>query len=90
MYDIGCLCDKADNPEIVAAVFSSFAKTELAYRKNKSSVDDVLDDIIDMGTGYSNMPLKQILLSDVIKYQRVRRIIFVYWLLHCKLLAGNI
>ena len=47
MYDIGCLCDKADNPEMVAAVFSSFAETELAYRKNKSSVDDVLDDIIE-------------------------------------------
>ena len=29
MYDIGCLCDKADNPEVVSAVFSSFAEKEL-------------------------------------------------------------
>lgn len=47
MYDIGCLCDKADNPEIVSAVFSSFAETELAYRGNESSVENVLDDIIE-------------------------------------------
>jgi hypothetical protein len=47
MYDIGCLCDKADNPEIVSAVFSSFAETELEYRQNKSSIENVLDDIIE-------------------------------------------
>jgi len=47
MYDIGCLCDKADNPETVSAVFSSFAKTELAYRENKGSVENVLDDSIE-------------------------------------------
>ena len=47
MYDIGCLCDKADNPETVSAVFSSFAETELLYRENQSNIDDVLDDIIE-------------------------------------------
>ena len=47
MYDIGCLCDKADNPEMVAAVFSSFAETELEYRKNGSNIENVLDDIIE-------------------------------------------
>ena len=47
MYDIGCLCDKADSPEVVSAVFSSFAETELAYRENKSSIENVLDDIIE-------------------------------------------
>ena len=47
MYDIGCLCDKANNPEIVSAVFSSFAETELRYRGNKSVINDVLDDIIE-------------------------------------------
>ena len=47
MYDIGCLCDKADNPEIVSAVFSIFAETELEYRENKSSIENVLDDIIE-------------------------------------------
>jgi predicted nucleotidyltransferase component of viral defense system len=47
MYDIGCLCDKADNPEIVSAVFSSFAETELVYRENKGSIENVLDDIIE-------------------------------------------
>jgi hypothetical protein len=47
MYDIGCLCDKADNPEIVSAVFSVFAKTELNYRKNESTIENVLNDIIE-------------------------------------------
>ena len=47
MYDIGCLCDKADNPEIVSDVFSSFVKTELEYRENESSIENVLDDIIE-------------------------------------------
>ena len=47
MYDIGCLFDRADNPKIVSAVFSSFAKTELAYRENKSNIENVLDDIIE-------------------------------------------
>ena len=47
MYDIGCLCDKADNPEIVSDVFVSFAETELAYRKNKNNIENVLDDIIE-------------------------------------------
>jgi len=47
MYDIGCLCDKVDNSEIVATVFSSFAETELAYRENKSSIENVLEDIIE-------------------------------------------
>jgi len=47
MYDIGCLCDKANNPKIVSVVFYSFAETELQYRNNKSSVNDVLDDIIE-------------------------------------------
>jgi hypothetical protein len=47
MYDIGCLCDKADNPEIVSAVFSVFAETELAHREDKGSVENVLDDIIE-------------------------------------------
>jgi hypothetical protein len=47
MYDIGCLYDKADNPGIVSAVFSSFAETELEYRENKNSRENVLDDIIE-------------------------------------------
>ncbi|MDR0743902.1 MAG: nucleotidyl transferase AbiEii/AbiGii toxin family protein [Tannerella sp.] len=47
MYDIGCLCDRVDNPEIVSTVFHSFAGTELLYRENKCSVEDVLDDIIE-------------------------------------------
>jgi len=47
MYDIGCLFDKADNPEIVSSVFSSFAEAELLYRKNESSIENVLDDIIE-------------------------------------------
>jgi predicted nucleotidyltransferase component of viral defense system len=47
MYDIGCLFDRADNPQIVSAVFSSFAKTELAYRDNTSNIEKVLDDIIE-------------------------------------------
>jgi hypothetical protein len=47
MYDIGCLLDKADNPEIVSAVFSSFAETELLYRENQCSIENVLNDIIE-------------------------------------------
>jgi hypothetical protein len=47
MYDIGCLCDHADNAEIVTSVFSSFAETEIQYRENTCTVSDVLDDIID-------------------------------------------
>ena len=47
MYDIGCLCDKADSPETVSAVFSIFAETELAYRENKDSIANVLDDIVE-------------------------------------------
>lgn len=47
MYDIGCLCDRADNPELISTVFYSFAETELAYRENKSSIKDVLNDIIE-------------------------------------------
>jgi|LSQX01.3.fsa_nt_gb hypothetical protein len=47
MYDIGCLCDHADNSEIVASVFSAFAETEIQYRENTCTVSDVLDDIID-------------------------------------------
>ena len=47
MYDIGCLCDHADNPKIVSSVFSSFADTEIQYRGNMCTVSDVLEDIID-------------------------------------------
>jgi len=47
MYDIGCLFDEADNPEVVSLVFSSFAKTELEYRENEGSMENVLDDIIE-------------------------------------------
>lgn len=47
MYDIGCLCDKVDSPKIVSEVFVSFAETELLYRENKNSTEDVLDDIIE-------------------------------------------
>ncbi|MDR3266277.1 MAG: nucleotidyl transferase AbiEii/AbiGii toxin family protein [Tannerella sp.] len=47
MYDIGCLCDKADSPAVFSAVFKAFAKTELAYRDNRFLVEDVPDDIID-------------------------------------------
>ena len=47
MYDIGCLCDHADNPEIISSVFSSFAETEIQYRGNVCTVSDVLDDVVD-------------------------------------------
>lgn len=47
MYDIGCLCDKVDNPKTVSEVFTSFAETELLYRENQNSIKDVLDDIIE-------------------------------------------
>jgi predicted nucleotidyltransferase component of viral defense system len=47
MYDIGCLCDKVDSAEIISTVFSSFAKTELLYRKCESSIENVLDDIVE-------------------------------------------
>jgi hypothetical protein len=47
MYDIGCLCDYADDPKIISSVFSSFVCTEIQYRENVCTVSDVLDDIID-------------------------------------------
>jgi hypothetical protein len=47
MYDIGCLCDHADNPAVFASVFASFAETEIGYRDNPCSIADVIDDIID-------------------------------------------
>ncbi|MBW6492737.1 MAG: nucleotidyl transferase AbiEii/AbiGii toxin family protein [Lentimicrobium sp.] len=47
MYDIGCLVERADNAMVVSSVFSAFAKTEIAYRENKCTSADVLDDIID-------------------------------------------
>jgi len=47
MYDIGCLFDKADKPEIVSEVFARFASTELKYRGSDSRINDVLDDIIE-------------------------------------------
>jgi hypothetical protein len=47
MYDIGSLCDYADNPNVVASVFNSFAEIEIGYRGGKYSVQDVLNDIID-------------------------------------------
>jgi hypothetical protein len=47
MYDIGCLCDKVNSPHTVSEVFASFAETELLYRTNQNSINDVLDDIIE-------------------------------------------
>jgi hypothetical protein len=47
MYDIGCLCDHADNPRVIASVFSAFSETEIGYRGSKHNVQDVLNDIID-------------------------------------------
>jgi Domain of unknown function (DUF1814). len=47
MYDIGCLFDKADDMKSVSDVFFSFAETELKYRGNKKTIDDVLEDIIE-------------------------------------------
>ncbi len=47
MYDIGCLCDYADKPEVFAEVFSSFAKTEIGYRNNICNVPDVLEDLME-------------------------------------------
>lgn len=47
MYDIGCLCEYADNPEVISSVFSSFAHTEIQYRGAICTVQDVLDDIMD-------------------------------------------
>jgi len=47
MYDIGCLCEYADNPEVISSVFSSFAHTEIQYRGAICAVPDVLDDIMD-------------------------------------------
>jgi hypothetical protein len=47
MYDIGCLCDHADDPEVFAEVFSLFAETEIAYRDIICNVSDVLEDLIE-------------------------------------------
>ncbi len=47
MYDIGCICDRADDAEAIASVFASFAETEIEYRDNRCTLSDVLDDIID-------------------------------------------
>ena len=47
MYDIGCLFDKANNLEIVSAVFSAFSKAELMKRETNSNEENVLDDIIE-------------------------------------------
>jgi hypothetical protein len=47
MYDIGCLCDKVDNPKIVSEVFAAFAEIELLYRENQSNIEEVLNDIIE-------------------------------------------
>ena len=47
LYDIACLCDYADNPTSISEVFSAFAKTEIAYRGDKCTESDVVEDIID-------------------------------------------
>jgi hypothetical protein len=47
MYDIGCLCDKIDDTEIVSAVFTSFVQSEISYRQSECSAENVLDDIIE-------------------------------------------
>lgn len=47
MYDIGTLCDYASNPSMFASVFKTFAETEIQYRGNLYTVDDVLEDILD-------------------------------------------
>ena len=47
LYDIGCLCEYAQNIAEISNVFKAFAKVELAYRNNTSSIDDVLDDVFE-------------------------------------------
>ena len=47
LYDIGALFDYVDNLTVVSSVFQSFAKTEIAYRDNRCTVLDVLNDVID-------------------------------------------
>jgi len=47
MYDIGCLFNHADDAGTVSEVFSSFAETELLNRGSKSSIEDVLNDVIE-------------------------------------------
>lgn len=47
LYDIGCLCEHATNTTEISEVFRAFAKVELAYRNNASSIDDVLNDIFE-------------------------------------------
>lgn len=47
MYDIGCICDNADDISMISRVFTSFAETELKYRDSRNSITDVLDDTIE-------------------------------------------
>jgi hypothetical protein len=47
LYDIGCLFDYADNIHAVKQVFNAFAETEIAYRNEHISIENVLDDIFD-------------------------------------------
>jgi len=45
LYDIDTLFDEAMNLEIVKETFFRFAETELSYRDNNGTAEDVLDDI---------------------------------------------
>ncbi|NLA23705.1 MAG: nucleotidyl transferase AbiEii/AbiGii toxin family protein [Bacteroidales bacterium] len=45
LYDIDSLFDRAHNLKIVKETFSLFAKTELLYRNEKKTPEDVLEDI---------------------------------------------
>lgn len=47
LFDIGCLFDEIDNLQVVSDVFQKIAVTELAYRDNIHTVNDILDDILD-------------------------------------------
>jgi hypothetical protein len=45
LYDIDTLFEKAEDISLVKKIFSRFAKTELSYRDNKATIEDVLEDI---------------------------------------------
>jgi predicted nucleotidyltransferase component of viral defense system len=65
MYDINCLYNKADNPEVVYKVFSFFVNAEQSYRNCECSLECVLNDIIEtaisiclrQNIGKSNFPI---------------------------------
>jgi predicted nucleotidyltransferase component of viral defense system len=45
LYDIDTLFEKAEDISTIKEIFSRFAKTELSYRNDKATIEDVLKDI---------------------------------------------